>query len=316
MSLAEEISKQASVSNAGNGQTMSVNPAFIRTIVGVIMGLRRFSQTFTLTLLFYLLTCVAASGERAGLRRHGPTNHYPTITKELSKTKDEPLKIEKFIKQSVESITASQADGAASRAEEKPEAARPGDVSSVPGKVNLNIAVRPLLSRSSQPRSLLERAYLDAYSILQESNSCSRFFGGPRIATGVLNSLQPRLQTAVIENHVGINMLGPVTFVTDYETGVNYRLFQKALVNLRGPFYKSANYQSQNFFHKIGYYPANTREARVTMLLHELGHLLPDSQGHWLLLDDGNNPLQVAANTSTIMQKCREQINSLSTVKD
>lgn len=280
------------------------------------MGLRRFSQTFILALLFSLLTCAAASAGRAGLIGSAPTDHYPKITKELNKTKDEPLKIEKFIKQSVEAITASQADEAASKVEEKPDVARPGEAASAPGKVNLNIAVRPLLNSSSRPRSLIERAYLDAYSILQESNSCSRFFGGPRIATGVLNSLQPRLQTAVIENHVGINMLGPVIFVTDYETGVNYRLFQKALVNLRGPFYKSANYQSQNFFHRIGYYPANTREARVTMLLHELGHLLPDSQGRWLLLDDGDNPLQVAANTNTIMQRCSEQIKSLSPAKD
>jgi hypothetical protein len=295
---------------------MSVNPAFIRTIVGVIMALRRFSQTFILTLLFSLLTCVAASGKRAGLISRTPAGHYPTITKELSKTKDEPLKIEKFIKQSLESTAASQANEAASRVEEKPEAARPGDTSSAPGKINLNIAVQPLFSRSSQALSLLDKAYLDAYTILQESNSCSQFFGGPRIATGVLNSLQPRLQTAVIENHVGINMLGAITFVTDYETGVNYRLFQKALVNLRGPFYKSANYQSQNFFHKIGYYPANTREARVTMLLHELGHLLPGSNNRWLLPDDGNNPIQVAANTSIIMDRCSEQIKHLSLVKD
>jgi len=52
------------------------------------------------------------------------------------------------------------------------------------------------------------------------------------------------------------------------------------------------------------------------MLLHELGHLLPDTQGRWLLPDDGNNPIQVAANTSTIMQRCSEQIKRLSPVKD
>lgn len=280
------------------------------------MGLRRFSQTFILTLLFSFLTCAVTSAKRAGFIGRAPMDHYPTITKELSKSKDEPLKIEKFIKLSVESTAASQADGAASGVEEKPDAARPDEVAPVAGKVNLNIAVRPLLGSSSQPSSLIERAYLDAYSILQESNSCSRFFGGPRIATGILNSLQPRLQTAVIENHIGINMLGPITFVTDNETGVSYRLFQKALVNLSGPFYRSINYQSQNFFHRIGYYPANTREARVTMLLHELGHLLQDSQGRWLLLDDGNNPPQVAANTHTIMQRCSEQIKRLSPVKD
>lgn len=159
--------------------------------------------------------------------------------------------------------------------------------------------------------SLIDKAYLDAYTILKETNSCSRFFGGPRIATSALNSLRARLKTALVENHVGISMFGPFTLVTDFQTGVSYRLFQNALVNLRGPFYRSANYQSRNFFKRIGYYPANTREARVTMLLHELGHLLPGSDGRWLLPDDGNNPVQIAANTATIMDKCSEQINSL-----
>jgi hypothetical protein len=285
-------------------------------MVGVIMSLNR-SQTFILTLLIYSLTCAATPGERARLSGQASTEHYPAITKELSKTRNDLPKFEKFILRRAEStVVSSQADAADSKAEGKPEAARPGGAASASGKINLNIAVQPLFGSSSPFLSLIDRAYLDAYSILQESNSCSQFFGGPRIATGVLNSLRPRLQTAVIENHVGINMLGPVTFVTDYETGVNYRLFQKALVNLRGPFYKSANYQSQNFFHKIGYYPANTRQARVTMLLHELGHLLPGSNNRWLLPDDGNNPVQVAANTNIIMDRCSEQIKKLSVVKD
>lgn len=159
--------------------------------------------------------------------------------------------------------------------------------------------------------SLIDKTYLDAYTILKESNSCSRFFGGSHIATSALNSLRSRLKTSVVKNHIGISMFGPFTLVTDFQTGVSYRLFQNVLVNLRGPFYRSDNYQSQTFFKKIGYYPANTREARVTMLLHELGHLLPGSDGRWLLPDDGDNPIQIATNTATIMNKCSEQIKSL-----
>lgn len=160
--------------------------------------------------------------------------------------------------------------------------------------------------------TLLDKAYLDAYAILNVSNSCSRFFGGPRIATSALNALRQRLKTSVVENHIGISMFGPFIFVRDFQTGASYRLFQNALVNLIGPFYRSTNSsKSQSFFKKIGYYPANTREARVTMLLHELGHLLPGSDGRWLLPDDGNNPVQIAANTATIMNQCSEQIKTL-----
>ncbi len=178
-------------------------------------------------------------------------------------------------------------------------------------KVTRSIPAQSLLSNYLMEQSLIDKAYLDAYAILNESNSCSRFFGGSRIATSALNSLRPRLKTSVIENHVGISMFGPFTLVTDSQTGVSYRLFQNVVVNLRGPFYRSDNYRSQIFFKKIGYYPANTREARVTMLLHELGHLLPGSDGRWLLPDDGGNPIQIAANTATIMDKCSEQIKSL-----
>jgi hypothetical protein len=163
----------------------------------------------------------------------------------------------------------------------------------------------------SMQLSLLDKAYLDAYAILKESNTCSRFFGGSHIATSALDSLRSRLKTSVVETHIGISMFGPFTLVTDSRTGLSYRLFQNALVNLRGPFYRSANDKSQSFFKRIGYYPANTREARVTMLLHELGHLLRGSDGRWLLPDDGDNHIQIAANTATIMDKCSEQIKAL-----
>jgi hypothetical protein len=166
-----------------------------------------------------------------------------------------------------------------------------------------------------QRPTLIDKTYLDAYTILKESNSCSQFFGGPRAATVVLNSLHPRLETSVIENHVGISMFGTITIVKDFQIGMSYRLFKKSLVNLMGPFYRSVNSKSQAFFHKIGYYLANTREARVSMLLHELGHLLPSPDGGWLLPDDGDDHIQVAANTATIMEKCSEQIKSLSMVR-
>jgi hypothetical protein len=271
-------------------------------------GLR---QTFTLTLIWTLFMSATALGEQVRTSARVAAHQYTAKTKELSKTSGEPVKLEKFILKIVENSLPSQTTTVDSEVERKSQIVLPSDRDSISGKATLSIPVQPLLDGYSMQSSLIDKAYLDAYTILKESNSCSRFFGGAHIATSALNSLYPRLKTAVVENHVGISMYGPFTFVRDFKTGVSYRLFQNALVNLRGPFYRSANERSQNFFKKIGNYPANTREARVTMLLHELGHLLPGSDGSWLLPDDGGNHIQIAANTATIMERCSEQIKTL-----
>jgi hypothetical protein len=271
-------------------------------------GLR---QTFTITLVLMFFINTTALGEQVRTGARASAHQYVTKTKVLSKTSGAPVKLEKFILKTVSTSLPSQTDAVDSEVERKPQAALSGDRASLSDKAALSIPVQPLLDGYSMQSSLIDKAYLDAYAILKESNSCSRFFGGAHIATSALNSLHPRLKTTVVENHIGISMYGQFIFVTDFKTGISYRLFQNALVNLRGPFYRSANERSQNFFKKIGYYPANTREARVTMLLHELGHLLPGPDGRWLLPDDGGNHVQTAANTTTIMEKCSEQIKSL-----
>jgi hypothetical protein len=199
-----------------------------------------------------------------------------------------------------------------SNAEGEHVATQPNGNSASSRTVNLNIPTPALFDSSTRQLTLIDKTYLDAYTILRESNSCSQFFGGPRIATSILNFLHPRLkETSLGEDHVGIRMYGSITLGTDFQTGVSYRLFQQALVNLRGPFYQSINSRSQDFFKKIGHYPANTREARVAMLLHELGHLLRGADGRWLLADDGDDHAQIAANTAKIMSTCNEQIKSL-----
>jgi hypothetical protein len=246
------------------------------------------------------------------LGQRADSNRYLTNTKELGKTHGGPGKFEKIILKTAESLAPSDKDAIDSGPNEKPEAAPPDDKIVSGGKANLSIPEQPLFSSSSKRLTLIDKTYLDAYTILQENNSCSRFFGGPRISTGVLNSLHPTLKkTSLAENPAGIGMSGPVTTVTNFQTGVRYRLFEKALVNQAGPFYQSINYQSQDYFRKIGHFAANTREARVSMLLHELGHLLSGPDGRWLLPDDGGNEVQSAANTMKIMDKCSEQIKSL-----
>jgi hypothetical protein len=276
------------------------------------MSIGRYLQSFIITLVCSISIFAALPIERVGLSRRDYAHHNLVDIKKLSKRPDETVRSEKFILKTVESTVASARAEADSSASEQPKTALSTRSPSIYGRVNLSIPAEPLWSSSSRQPTLIDKTYLDAYSILRESNSCSRFFGGPRIATVLLNSLYPRLETSLIENHVGISMSGSITFITDFQTGVSYRLFKRALVNLKGPFYQSANSKTQDFFHKIGYYLANTREARVTMLLHELGHLLRGPDGNWLLPDDGDNHVQVAANTDTVMNKCSEQIQSLS----
>jgi hypothetical protein len=271
----------------------------------------RFLKSFVIALVCCFSTFATLPIERARLSNKVYAHHHLADIKKLSKKPDESSKSEKFILKPVETSVASDIAEVESSASGESKVALSTDKPSIHGQVNLNIPAQSLWISSSRPPTLIDKTYLDAYTILRESNSCSRFFGGPRVATVVLNSLYPILETSLIENHVGITMSGSITFVTDFQTGVRYRLFKRALINLRGPFYQSANSKTQDFFHKIGYYLANTREARVTMLLHELGHLLRGPDGGWLLPDDGDSHVQVAANTATIMNKCSEQIKAL-----
>src|SRR2546423_7625109 len=106
-------------------------------------------------------------------------------------------------------------------------------------------------------------------------------------------------------------MRGQTMFVTNATYGFTYRLFDKAELNLRGSFYHA------NYFHltasapAIGDFPPNTREARVTILLHELGHLIEDSDKQWLLPNDGNDASVSHENTLRIVAVCREEIRRL-----
>ncbi len=254
------------------------------------MSVGRFLQALVLTLIF--ATYAAALGTRACLNCRAS---------ELKQTPDDPSRMDRFFLKS--------ATPPAPEAKEQPAPSRPSDSYAEPVMVSLKVPAPPL-SLPARP-SPIDKAYADAYTILSENNACSNFFGGPRLATVVLNALRPRLETALVPSNVGIVMSGSVISATDAGTGLAYRLFKKAQVNLTGPFFRSANNQSQTFFRNIGRYPANTRKARVLMLLHELGHLVPGANGGWLLPDDADNHVQVYVNTDTVMARCGEQLESL-----
>lgn len=153
----------------------------------------------------------------------------------------------------------------------------------------------------------LDEAYLDAFSILKEDNPCSTFYGGPA-AIEVLNQFRQQLKPRLLDSSVAIRMSGSTTNHMSLHDALSYRLFQKAELNIEGPFNRRSLYYSDL---SIGGFPPNTREARVTILLHELGHLIGRRDRQWLLPNDGASEDLVRENTKRVIRACRDQIKRL-----
>jgi hypothetical protein len=158
--------------------------------------------------------------------------------------------------------------------------------------------------------SEVETSYLDTFHILREDNSCSRFFGGPE-AIQALSQLTQQLRPAHLDRHIGIRMRGDTTSVLNYSTGFRYRLFGTVEVNINGPFFQGNGLPGRSRISSIGSFLPNTREARATLLLHELGHLIRKSDGQWVLRDDGNDSGLSSENTHRVIEACGKQIREL-----
>jgi hypothetical protein len=159
----------------------------------------------------------------------------------------------------------------------------------------------------------MEIAYKDACLALLDENPCSRFFGGPGMAIKALNDLVQHIQKSVLENrHLGMRMSGHYDLVLNKMSGNTYRLFEKAILNLNGPFYSEKVFPSQPRVPNIGQFKPNSREARVTILLHELGHMMRGVDDNWLLPDDSKNINLSSENTDLIIKRCGSQINIVS----
>lgn len=155
-------------------------------------------------------------------------------------------------------------------------------------------------------------SYSDAFRVLSYESSCSRFFGGPRLALTVLNGLAPRLRGRPLgQGGVGILMSGGYDIYRDGATGVTYRLFKEAFINSDGPFLMRVRIPQMARL-RVGRFEAETRQAKVLLLLHEMGHLMgaPDSKS-WLLPDDGGDAKQSERNTRTIESQCLKQLLAL-----
>jgi len=174
--------------------------------------------------------------------------------------------------------------------------------------VDPSVLSRLVLLASKDERKLneLDKAYLDAYTILRDENACSAMFGGP-MAIEALNELVRGLRPAYLERHIAVRMSGETTLFRNAVSGFSYRMFEKAEINMTGSFYRSST-PSQRQVPLVANYQPNTRKTRVVLLLHELGHVVRGADKKWILPDDGNDLELSVKNTEQIVDACRDEI--------
>lgn len=157
---------------------------------------------------------------------------------------------------------------------------------------------------------VLASAYFDTLSILSTSNGCSAFFGGPKASVDIFNQLISRVRKDYTAAAVGMKMSGAVEDVFNAATRKAYRLFDNVALNVNGPFYRKS-LSSFEPATRLGSFEANTREARVLIFLHEMGHVVKADDGNVLLPNDGNNPDLSRRNSKKIEDVCGDEINGL-----
>ena len=157
----------------------------------------------------------------------------------------------------------------------------------------------------------ITQAYVDVFKILSNQNTCSDFYRGPRTATTVLNGFVIRVKSQSLMREVSFEMAGRPRVIRDPATGASYRLFEKTMVNINGSFYQRRADPMRKFPSDVGNFSPGSRAARALILLHELGHLIQDDNGEWLIPDDGFDGRQSKENTLRVQQACRKELNKL-----
>lgn len=171
----------------------------------------------------------------------------------------------------------------------------------------LSVEPSPLISKDES----LASAYFSTLSILSTSNGCSLFFGGPAASVEVFKQLIGKVRKDYFATPIGMQMSGETVSVTNAATRTEYRLFDKVSINSNGPFYRRQLSGSALPLHFIGTFRPNTKEVRVLMFLHELGHTIKGEDGNWLLPDDGKDESLSRLNSQKIEDVCGRQIRAL-----
>lgn len=166
-----------------------------------------------------------------------------------------------------------------------------------------------IISKDERKLNELDKAYLDAYTILREDNACSRLYGGP-VAIEALNELFRMVRPAYLERHIAVRMSGETTMYRNAITGFSFRMFEKAEINMAGSFYRG-NSPSERRVPLVADFQPNTRKTRVALLLHELGHLVRGEDKKWVLSDDGNDLELSEKNTQRVVEVCRKDIEAV-----
>lgn len=182
------------------------------------------------------------------------------------------------------------------------------------GSPPVNLLVTPriamaIVSKDDRKLNDLDKAYLDAFTILREDNACSRLYGGP-VAIEALNELMRIVRPSYLDRQIAVRMSGTTTLYRNAATGFSFRMFEKAEINREGSFYRG-NMPSQQRVPQVANYQPNTRQTRVALLLHELGHLVRGADKNWLLLDDGHDRDLSEKNTKYIVDICRDDIEAV-----
>jgi hypothetical protein len=157
----------------------------------------------------------------------------------------------------------------------------------------------------------LDRAYLDARTLLTEPGRCGEYFGGNGVDQVLEEFVSKLREERLSDPRIGIRMHGSFKLFGDLENQVSYRLFENAELNTEGPFYRAKVFCADPYVPGVGSFGPNTREARSLILLHELAHLVRNQNGTWLIPDDGNNSPLSRLNTSTVESRCGRQIRAL-----
>jgi hypothetical protein len=175
----------------------------------------------------------------------------------------------------------------------------------------LPVEPSPLIARDK----VLGSAYYDTLSILSTNNACSDFFGGSAASVDVFNRFIGKVRKDYFSPFIGMRMTGTTTNMFNATTKIQYRLFERVLLNANGVFYRRRTSNVDPDLLGVGSFKPNTKEVRVLILLHELGHVMKGQDGNWLLPDDGQDEDLSRRNSRKIEEVCGDEIKKLSKAK-